>query len=150
MNLKKIFTELLTVIFGILIALFINNWKENKDNEKFIQEALSTIEKEMVESKASIDEILPKHYVLADSIGTYIDDPNLSLRGIIEKSGGMQYPIIKNIGLRFFISTKAELINYNIISQLTEIENSKNLMDKKFDKLMDYAYENMENTDPKS
>lgn len=150
MNLKKIFTELTTVILGILIALFINGWKEDRDNQKFIQEALNTIEKEMAESNVAIEEILPRHYALADSINTYISDPSISIREIAEKSGGMQYPFVKNIGLRFFVSSKAELINYETISQLTEIEDSKALMDKKFDKLMDFAYDNMENTDQKS
>ncbi|MEL6657985.1 MAG: DUF6090 family protein [Bacteroidota bacterium] len=33
--LKRVVQEMVPVILGILIALFINNWKENRANERY-------------------------------------------------------------------------------------------------------------------
>lgn len=146
---KKILSEIITVILGILIALFINNWKEEASNKKYIQDTLTSIHKEMEESHAEVEKVLQTHYTLADSLTNNLTN-NRSTREIIGQVGGMKFPFIKNIGLRFFIAGKAELIEYEVISSLTEIEQGTNLLEKKLDKLMDYTYENMENTDEKS
>lgn len=148
--LKKLLAEFFTVTIGILIALFINNWKQDYDNKKYMDRVLNSIENDIAESQASIDKIMPRHEALIDSVMHYLDDESISIQEITQQAGGVQYPFIKNIGLRFFISTKADLVDYDIISDLTEMEDSKKLLEKKFDKLMDYVYEAMGNTDRES
>lgn len=147
---RKVVKEMLVVVFGILIALFINSWKEDLNNQKFVEATLSSIQWEVLQSKKSLDGILLKHTALQDSIVTYFEDDSQSIRTVIQKSGGFQFPNIKIIGLRFFVSSKAELVEYKLISQLIEMEDLKTLLEKKFDKLADYAFEAMEKSDKQS
>ncbi|MEO1263793.1 MAG: hypothetical protein AAFZ15_33605, partial [Bacteroidota bacterium] len=61
---KKIMIEMIPVVLGVLIALFINDWKQNKENEQFLNKVLASIDKEM---KLNIDEFnstLPQQYAM--------------------------------------------------------------------------------------
>ncbi|NRB52567.1 MAG: hypothetical protein HRU41_33205 [Saprospiraceae bacterium] len=142
--------ELFVVILGILIALFINNWKENRDNEHYVDQTLQAISKEISQNEEALQGILPRHQSILDTLENYFEDDTKSLRWIATQAGGVQYPEVKNIGLRFFISNKADLIDYDIISHLNDVESGKAILDKKFEKLMDYSYESIEKTDEES
>lgn len=104
------FREIVIVIIGILIALSINNWNENRNNEIFIDKALFAIEEEIKLNKTDMNRIVQRHKETIDSVAMHLNNDKMSLRQIIEKSGGFQIAELKNIGIRFFISNKAELI----------------------------------------
>lgn len=141
---------MIPIILGMLIALFLNDWKDRAENQKYIDRAIHLIEKEIVESQKSVDEVLVRHYAVIDSLEANLENENLSLLEIAENAGGIQYPNVKNIAMRFFVGAKTELIDYKIISTLSELEDAKDIMLIKFEKLMDFAYANMENTDAKT
>ncbi len=149
-KLQKLLTELLLLIVGVLIALLINNWKENLGDKRYLDNTFLAIQKEVEQSKKEIEEILPRHYNLIDSLNLYLTDESKSIMELGQQAGGIQYPQIKNISLRFFITSKAELISYDIISDLTAMEDFKVMMEKKFDRLMDYAYDYLDKTDKDS
>lgn len=140
------FREIVIVIIGILIALSINNWNENRNNEIFIDKALFAIEEEIKLNKTDMNRIVQRHKETMDSIAMHINNDKISLRQIIEKSRGFQIAELKNIGIRFFISNKAELIDYEIISSLSEIEFLSEAVKMKTERLLDYLYDNMEST----
>ena len=50
--------EIVLVVFGILIALSINNWNENQKNRSEEAKILKALKEEMVESKRRIDETI--------------------------------------------------------------------------------------------
>lgn len=138
--------ELFVVIIGILIALSINTWNENRKDQEFIDKALFAINEEINLNKTEIQEILDKHLSTIDTIGTYLENDSVSLKDIFGKTQGFQVADLKNIGLRFFVANKAELIDYEIISKLSEIEFSRENLRKKTDKMADFAYDNLEST----
>jgi len=140
------FREIVIVIIGILIALSINNWNENRNNEIFVNKALFAIEEEIKLNKTDINRIVQRHKVTIDSVTLHLNNDKISLRQIIEKSGGFQIAELKNIGIRFFISNKAELIDYEIISSLSEIEFLSEAVKMKTERLLNYLYDNMEGT----
>lgn len=140
------FREIVIVIIGILIALSINNWNENRNNEIFIDKALFAIEEEIKLNKTDMNRIVQRHKETMDSIAMHINNDKISLRQIIEKSRGFQIAELKNIGIRFFISNKAELIDYEIISSLSEIEFLSEAVKMKTERLLNYLYDNMEST----
>lgn len=140
------FREIVIVIIGILIALSINNWNENRNNEIFIDKALFAIEEEIKLNKTDMNRIVQRHKETMDSIAMHINNDKISLRQIIEKSRGFQIAELKNIGIRFFISNKAELIDYKIISSLSEIEFLSEAVKMKTERLLNYLYDNMEST----
>ncbi|MBL7793764.1 MAG: hypothetical protein JNK77_15655 [Saprospiraceae bacterium] len=140
------FREIVIVIIGILIALSINNWNENRNNEIFINKAIFAIEEEIKLNKTDMNRIVQRHKETMDSIAMHINNDKISLRQIIEKSRGFQIAELKNIGIRFFISNKAELIDYEVISSLSEIEFLSEAVKMKTERLLNYLYDNMEST----
>ena len=143
-SLKKILFEMIPVILGILIALVINNWKEDIGNKKFLNRVLSSIEDEMRENTSSIEEVMPKQIALIDTIDAYVEDSDVSILELIEKVNGFQAALIKNTSWKSFLNAKIELMDYETISVLTEIDEGKSLLKLKLEKLMDFAYENVE------
>ncbi len=138
---------MLPVVLGILIALLINNWKEKLDDKRFINRVFDSLEKEMKSNEVDITEVLPTHYALLDTIDRYKSDERISLSDIIIKGNGLQAPTVKNTSWNSFLNSKLELIDYNTISILTEIEESKHLLKSKLDNLMNFLLEKSESTD---
>ncbi len=141
------FKDTFIVVIGVLIAVFINNFNEQKTNQQYIKQTLHSIQQEIVQNKAEVDTVMKKHFVLLDSIQTSIKNEEESISQLIGRLGGIQSASIKNVGLRFFIANKAELVDYKLIAQLLEIETSTELLDKKTDKLIDFTFENIEQKD---
>ncbi|PHN07516.1 hypothetical protein [Flavilitoribacter nigricans] len=149
-KLKKLLTEMVPVILGILIALFINNWKESTEDEQFLDRAFAAIDQEIEENRTSIQNALTTHENLMDTIGVYQNSGGKSLEAILIDTDGLKYSTVRNTVWKFFVGSKTELIDYQVISQLSSIEESKLLMDAKFNKLMDFLYLHMDRNDPQS
>lgn len=56
------FCEIVVVVIGIFIVLFINNWNEDIKNRKFIEKMLYVIGEEIWYSKKDIEGIFFKYY----------------------------------------------------------------------------------------
>jgi uncharacterized protein YacL len=52
--------EIIPVIAGILIALFIDNWNSERKDKAYVNQIFSTINSELNESKEDIKDIIPK------------------------------------------------------------------------------------------
>ncbi|MFK8162578.1 MAG: hypothetical protein AB8H12_08955 [Lewinella sp.] len=146
-SLKKILVDMVPVILGVLIALFINDWKQGYDDQRFLTKALASIDKEMTINLDEFSETLPKQYALIDTIEVYLDDNEITLTDIFVKSKGLQVPTVKNTSWKSFLNSKMELVDFEVISKLTDIEESKGLMGKKLDGLMDFVLNNSESTE---
>ena len=151
MKLKKginyFFQEIIIVVIGVVIAVSIGDYKERIDDEKYIETTLSAIENEIKSSQSSVDEILLRHINLLDSIEGHLDESDLPLGQMVADFGGGQFPVIKNVSLRFFISNKAELVEFKTISQLLEIEDNTNLLSDKMGRLADFAYNHLNDSE---
>lgn len=144
---KRILLEMVPVILGILIALFINNWKEDHANKRFVEQALQTIETEIQENINSLNRILPRHYSLLEALGQELENDSLSLEDIIIEAGGIQLPTIRSASWKFFLNSKTELIDYPIVSALIEMDEAKRVLDLKFEQLLTYGYQQIKATD---
>lgn len=138
------FREITIVVIGVLIAVSINNFKENIDNANYVEKTLAVIEDEVNLSQKELDTILKKHYKMAKILNEdLIEEGEESLGEMITKLGGFQVATIKNVSLRFFISNKAELLEFELISQLLEIESQSDILNSKVDRLANYVYEHI-------
>jgi len=142
--------EIVLVVIGIMIALSINNWKEDLDDEKFISRIFYSIEKEMKSNEVDFNAVIPTHFSLIDTIDKYMNDEKISLSEIIIRGNGLRAPTLNNVSWNYFLNTKLELIDYNTISKLTEIEQAKQILNSKINKLMEFVLENSESTNTKS
>lgn len=142
--------EIAIVVIGVLIAVSINNYKENTDNEQYIKKTLLAIENEIRQSQSSVDTVLKRHLRIVEAIQTDTSEEELYLGEYIAGLGGVQVPTIKNVGLRFYISNKAELVDYSIISQLLEIEHTTEVLSEQINRLANFSIENITDESQKS
>ena len=132
--------EITIVVIGVLIAVSIGNYKESIDNKRYVERTLLAIESEVRASQSAVESVLEKHLSLIEKLETELEEDEQMLGEMIAAFGGVQFPVIKNISLRFFISNKAELIDVDVIAQLLEIELQTNLLSDKMTRLADFSY----------
>jgi hypothetical protein len=104
---------------------------------------LSAIENEIKMSQTDLDTTLNRHLRLLEYLENNIDNNEETIAEMVASKGGFQVPNIKNISLRFFISNKADLVDFTLISQLQDIEIFSNSLSDKIKMLADFAYENI-------
>lgn len=139
-----ILQEVAIVVIGVLIAVSVGKYKENLDNEEYVKKTLLAIENEIKLSQTEVDTVLNKHLKLFELLENENDDNHQTLGELVSSSGGFQVASIKNVSLRFFVSNKAELLDFQLISQLLEIELASDLLSEKLTRLSDYAYNNVD------
>lgn len=135
---------MIPVILGVLIALFINNWKDRVDDKKFLSTALTAIEKEIEEDEELLRDIVPRQYALVDTIKLYLDDDAISITDCIINSDGLQVYTTKNSSWWSLLNTKIELVGFKTISTISNMEQTRQFTALKTNKLMDFVLENME------
>jgi glycerol-3-phosphate O-acyltransferase len=142
--------EIAIVVIGVLIALFISNWNEGIRQKKILNKTLFAISEEIKANKTDLEKVLQRHILTIDSIKANLENDTLTVTQMFVRLGGFQAPEIKNIGLRFFISNNAELVDYELISDLSEIEFANKGFELKLNTLVDYVYDQLDNKTKKS
>lgn len=126
-RLSSFIKEILIVMVGILLALIINNWNEDRKDKNYLKTITISIENELVESKKDIELTLPKQIALIDTVETYLNNESISLIEIILKGNGLQQPDIKTNSWRSLANSRIELLEYSKISALSDIEERKEI-----------------------
>ena len=144
---KHMLREIITVIVGILIALGVNNWNEDRKDRIYLQNIYQAIQSELEESKEELAISIPKQQVLIDSIGRYINDKSVAIFDIIRKADGIQKPSIKNNAWKAIANSKIELIEFDKLSALSEIDESKESIELKSEKLIEFLVNNLKSKD---
>ena len=135
--------EIGIVVIGVLIAVSINNYKEKRGNEAYLEKTLLAIENEINSNKTTLDSVLNRHIEIYDFFERDSMDKKHSLGEILYSLGGFQVATVKNISLRFFVANKAELLDFELIAYLLEIEQTTDILSAKIDRLADFAYEHV-------
>lgn len=139
--------EIVPVIAGILIALFIDNWNSERKDKVYINQVFSTINSELKDSKEDIKATIPQQKALIDSLEFYSSNKNVTLSDIILKSKGIYIPQIKINAWKSVSSTKIDLVDYNQISTLSNIQELKELLNNKSELLGTFLYANINETE---
>lgn len=138
--------EISIIIIGVLIALLISNWNEYSNNKNYIEKTKSYIKKEVSKNKLELEKVQEKHSITIDSIQKFKVKNDFSIRDILANVKGLQLPELRNTGLRFFVANKAELIDFETISQLSSIDHLMEFVELKGKILIDFIYAKMEST----
>lgn len=150
-NLKKysiqFIKEIIPVIAGILIALFIENWNSERKDKAYIDQVFTTVNSELKDSKEDIKTIIPKQEVLLASLDTNVNNKNISILNIIMESGGFYLPQIKTNAWQSVSKSKIDLVDYKKIAALSRIEDIKSTLNNKSDLMMSLVYSNINATD---
>ena len=143
---KGFVKEIIPVFFGVLIALWINNWNEERKDKKYIDNFYSSLKKELSDTNKEMIKKRPSQKKLVDTLDFYSKNNTISLLQVISKAGGINGPLIKLNYWNALSNSKIELISYEKLAILTEIEEGKSLLKYKRNKLIDFIYSNMTKT----
>ncbi len=139
--------EMLPVIAGILIALFIDNWNEERKDKAYLDQVFSTIDSELNETKEDIKLNIPKQKSLIDSLEVYADNKSVKIIDILMKVDGIHLPKIRTNAWKSISSSKIDLVDYNKISALSDIEEQKEILADKSEYLGNFVYSNIYETE---
>jgi hypothetical protein len=139
-KIKKILLDMIPVILGILIALFIGNIKENIDDKSFVKKILSSVSQELEENKTVLEKAISEHKSIIDTANKYMRNEDISIGHIISKTNGLKMVDIQNTSWKTFLNSNMENIDYKTISLLTSIDESKGNMRILQGKLVDFVY----------
>ena len=145
-NIKAFIKEIIPVIVGILIALYINNWNENRKDKKYISQISSSINKELSETNKDLLDNLITQKSFVDTLNFYSRDNKISVLDITIKSKGIYIPAIKINSFKALSNSKIELMEYSKISALANIEEQKEILKMKTERLVDFVYSNTQET----
>jgi hypothetical protein len=98
---------------------------------------------ELRDTNEEIIEVTPFQEQLVDTLEFYSSDNQISLMEVIEKAGGLKGPFIQLNYWKALSNSKIELIEYEKLSILADIEDASELLKINRNKLIDYVYENM-------
>lgn len=145
-NIKAFFKEIVPIIIGILIAIYINNWNEDRKDKNYINRISASINKELTETNDDIIDKLALQTTLIDTLDFYKKNNKTSLIDIMMKVNGVSVPSIKISSWKSISNSKIELMEYDKISSLSNIEEQKELLKIKGNNLMNFAYLNIKET----
>ncbi len=131
---------MIPVVLGILIALLISNWQENKKDRQFVQHVLSAIQTESVENIRQIEKLVPRQQTFLDSIDYHINEESLSLMELLNYAGGIAGPSIKNTAWNAFLNPNIQVVDFKIVSILTDIDSGKKHLEGQFKELSSLIY----------
>ncbi|KEY19153.1 hypothetical protein [Kaistella antarctica] len=145
-NIKAFIKDIIPIVVGILVALWINNWNENRKDKNYLDQISSASNKELTDTNQDIKEnlLLQKSYI--DSIDAYLIDDKISLLDITLKNKGIYVPTIKINSWKAISNSKIELLDYKKISALAMIEEQKEMLKMKSMRLVDFLYANPKET----
>lgn len=142
----ELFKEIITIIVGILIALYINNWNEDRKDAKYLDKIFVSMKKELKESNEDIKKKMPQQQTLIDTLGFYKLNDTISIFDVMMKVNGVQMPQIRISSWKAISNSKIELLEYDRVSALVNIEEQKELLLSKTQYLMNFLYPNVKDT----
>jgi len=145
-NIISFFKEIIPIIAGILIAMYITNWNEDRKDKKYINQIFTSINKELSETKEDIITQIALHNILIDSLDFYERNNTITLMDIAIKVNGIQMPTIKLSSWKAISNSKIELLKYENISTLANIENLREVLIMKNANLSNFIYPNINET----
>ncbi|MFK8057987.1 MAG: hypothetical protein AB8F78_17805 [Saprospiraceae bacterium] len=145
-TIKDFIKEIVPIVVGILVALYINNWNEERKDQNYIDRISTSLNKELSESNDDITEKLVQQRTLIDSLDFYLSDDKVSIEDVTRKAKGVYIPTIKMHSWKAISNSKIELMEYEKVSTLADIEEQKSLLRLKSEKLLDFIYANFKNT----
>ncbi len=128
---RKILLDIVPVVVGILLALFINQWQQTRSDRNFIRKSLEAI---VAQNKLNVQELtyaLARQDQLIDSLKYYIRDPEVMLFDVVSKANGLYTPDLQSTTWKFLLENNNHtLVPYTYIKSLSKIEKYEELIDR--------------------
>ena len=119
--------ELLTVIAGILIALFVNGIQERRSDKKILRETLQALSVEFDKNRDNIKSKSARLQTFKDTLEFYQNDESLSIYDLTIKAPGLTAVDLYTTNWQVTLSTNSlRLIDFETITLLSKIDAKHN------------------------
>lgn len=126
-NYKKIILDFIPAFLGVLVALFLSNWNQQRKENDFIRKSIVSIYNENKSNLENIEIQIDHLQHQQDTFKHYRNSKSLTISEIIGKNNGLQTQNIKHSSLKILTSSQLiTQIDYETISLLSEIEEGIN------------------------
>ena len=72
LNIQRLIFEFISFSFAVLIALLVDQWREDHNNDKLAEKAIYNIKQELQENKEAMDILIPSHKSILSQIDSII------------------------------------------------------------------------------
>ena len=143
-NIKGIAREMIPVVLGILIALWINNWQSNQQNQAFLNHVYQTIQEEHSNNIKELEEIIPNHQKLVDTVYHFMQNEDIVIGQFPDMVGGLAIALIGNTSWKSFINNQIQLVDFRLVKILSDIDNLSDAYKMHTKILTDFFFENLD------
>lgn len=134
---------MIPVILGIWIALWVNDWNTKKNDLQFLNSVLQSVKKENEMNLNEIKTIVSKQEALLESIDQNLQSNETTILEILSISQGFKIPSLKNTSSQNLVSSKPELVDYEIIRILADIQGEQRAFENKINYATSFLYQNL-------
>jgi hypothetical protein len=121
---KKFCLDMLPVIAGVVIGMFVNSYTEERKNQNMLENTLQALSNEFTENGHELNKKLPRHKRIIDSLTYYKGHEQFTLYDVLLKAGGLSFGKISTTNWRAALNNYSlQLINFPTIKLLSAIEN---------------------------
>jgi hypothetical protein len=121
---KKFCLDMLPIIAGVVIGMFVNSYTEEQKNQTLLENTLLALSNEFTENGHEINKKLPRHTRIIDSLTYYKEDEHYTLYDVLLKAGGLSLSKLSTTNWRAALNNYSfQLINFSTIKLLSAIEN---------------------------
>lgn len=126
-TLRKFAFELLTIIAGILIALFVNSIQERRNDERVLGETLRSLSLEFDKNLDNIKAISDRLIRFRDTLAFYEKDKSLSIFDLTVKAPGLGTADLYTTNWQVSLSSNSlRLISFETVTLLSKIDAKHN------------------------
>jgi hypothetical protein len=138
---RKFFLDMLPVIAGVVIGMFVNSYTEEQRNQNLLESTLHALSYEFLENTQEMKNKLPRYNRIIDSLNYYMDNKQYNLYEILLKAGGLTTSKITTTNWQVTLNNYSlQLINFPTVQLLSRIENVHEEQTKLVDLLTAMAY----------
>jgi hypothetical protein len=146
-NYKKIILDFIPAFLGILLALFLNDWKDQRKENEFVSKSIINIYNDNRINIKKVEVLINHIEHQLDSISFYKDSNEVSIFELINKNKGLQLKQFKQSGWNILSNSQlVTKIDYELLSSLTLI---RDVIDSQYlirNNLANILYNSLENT----
>jgi len=144
-NYKKIILDFIPAFLGVLIALVLSDFKEQRKENEFITKSIISINNDNLTNLENINLQIKHLEMQTDTIKFYIENNDVSIISLLGKNGGLQIESLKLSGWNILQnSTSIIEIDYNFLSLLTKMNESVKTLDSYSKNTFNILYNSME------
>ncbi len=142
MKLKKVLADIVPVLVGILLALFINQFQQSRAEKAYIRNSVRSIILENEENIKEIEYALRRQATFIDTLQNYLSDDEVTLAEVLQRARGVYSPDLKSTTWKFLVQdSKHTLVSYEFINRLAEIEKYEVLVNRYNVKIGDIIFQ---------